>query len=349
LENVTPLKSFGILLSLISFGFIYIQFYIKKIPLIHIDMNIIKTLKKVKNQMIKSSIWFKLVLISLILLMLANFINKNQIKIEGFEQEKKFVTKGNNNLYDDFYCDVYNELIFDPNKQNYEVTELDKIADIDSKSKILDVGCGLGHHVEYYRKKGVNVQGLDKSESMVKLAKRRYPKAKFEKGDVLTSMIYRPQTFTHVFTLYFTIYYIENKALYFKNVYDWLKPGGTLVIHLVNRSLFDPILQSADPLLLVSPQRFAKKRITNSVVKFENFTYRANFNLPNNSNQASFTETFIDDSTRHVRKNEHKLYMEKQKDILSMAKNVGFILKGRIDLINCAYEYQYIYLLQKPD
>ena len=33
-------------------------------------------------------------------------------------------------------------------KNSFEVTELDKVADID-KSNILDVGCGLGHHVEY--------------------------------------------------------------------------------------------------------------------------------------------------------------------------------------------------------
>ena len=80
----------------------------------------------------------------------------------------------------------------------------------------MDVGCGLGHHVEYYRSKGVNVQGLDKSESMVKVAKRRYPKAKFQKGDVLQSMIYRPQTFTHIFTLYFTIYYIRKQTIIFQ-------------------------------------------------------------------------------------------------------------------------------------
>lgn len=312
-------------------------------------MNIMKTMKKVQNMLKKSSIWFKLVILSLIVLVIANFVKNNEPKVEGFEQKKKFVTKDNNNLFDDFYCEVYNELIFDPNKNNYEVTELDKIADIDSKSKILDVGCGLGHHVDYYREKGVNIQGLDKSESMVKLAKKRYPKAKFKKGDVLSSMIYRPETFTHVLTLYFTIYYMEQKSLYFKNVYDWLRPGGMLVLHLVNRNLFDPILQTADPLLIVSPQKFAKKRITNSVVKFENFTYKANFDLPKNSTNASFIETFTDDSTRHVRRNEHKLYMEKQKDILKMARSVGFMMKGRIDLVNCAYEYQYLYLLQKPD
>ena len=81
--------------------------------------------------------------------------------------------------------------------------------------------------------------------------------------------------------------------------------------------MFDPILQSANPLLLVSPQKYAKKRITNSTVKFENFTYKANFDLPKNSSNASFIETFVDDSTRHVRKNEHKLYMETSKRNIS--------------------------------
>ena len=313
-------------------------------------MNVImKSIKKAQNTVMKSSIWFKIVILVFIILVLTMIANRNSPDVEGFTQKRKFVSKDNDNLYDDFYCSVYDQLLFDPQKNSFEVTELDKVADIDKKSNILDVGCGLGHHVEYYREKGVNVQGLDRSESMVKIAKRRYPKAKFKKGDVLESMIYRPQTFTHVFTLYFTIYYLENKQLYFKNVYDWLKPGGKLVIHLVNKELFDPILQAADPLLLVSPQKHAKKRITNSIVKFENFTYKANFDLPKGGEVATFKETFIDDSTRHIRKNEHRLYMEDQKTILGMAKKVGFLLQGRIDMVNCAYEYQYIYILQKPD
>ena len=41
-------------------------------------------------------------------------------------------------------------------------------------------------------------------------------------------------------------------------------PGGYLILHLVNRDKFDPILNAADPLHLVSAQKHAKeKRITN--------------------------------------------------------------------------------------
>ena len=36
------------------------------------------------------------------------------------------------------------------------------------------------------------------------------------------------------------------------NCYDWLKPGGKMILHLVNRDKFDPILNAGDPLIVVS-------------------------------------------------------------------------------------------------
>ena len=40
---------------------------------------------------------------------------------------------------------------------------------------------------------------------------------------------------------------------------------------------------------------------------------------------------------------------ETQKHILSLARQAGFILKGKIDMVGCQYEYQYIYILSKPN
>ena len=45
----------------------------------------------------------------------------------------------------------------------------------------------------------------------------------------------------------------------------------------------------------------------------------------------------------------HQLYMETQRHILSLARQTGFILKGKIDMVGCQYEYQYIYILTKPN
>ena len=38
-----------------------------------------------------------------------------------------------------------------------------------------------------------------------------------------------------------------------------------------------------------------------------------------------------------------------QKEIISMAKQAGFILQGKIDLVQTQYGYQYLYLMYKPE
>ena len=41
--------------------------------------------------------------------------------------------------------------------------------------------------------------------------------------------------------------------------------------------------------------------------------------------------------------------MDDQSKILGLAKDIGFILKAKIDLTKCQYERQYLYILQKPN
>ena len=48
-----------------------------------------------------------------------------------------------------------------------------------------------------------------------------------------------------------------------------VKPRGTLTLHLVNRDKFNPIVNTADVLMMVSPQKYAKDRINNSIIKFK--------------------------------------------------------------------------------
>ena len=151
---------------------------------------------------------------------------------------------------------------------------------------------------------------------MVKRSRKKFPQLKIKKDDATKVMLYPANSFTHITCLYFTIYYIKNKQQFFKNCYDWLMPGGALIINLVNRNKFDPILNAADPLVWVSPQKYAKKRITSSIIKFKDFQYKANFSLEKNNNLAEFTETMKDDKTGNIRKNIHKLFMPTQKQIL---------------------------------
>ena len=101
--------------------------------------------------------------------------------------------------------------------------------------------------------------------------------------------------------------------------------------------------------MFVSPQRYAKKRITTTKVKFNDFSYNADFQLDDKNNIAKFVEKFKNDSDGKVRKNEHIMYMEDTTDILDEAQACGFIIEGQIDLLKCQYEYQYLYVLVKPN
>ena len=53
------------------------------------------------------------------------------------------------------------------------------------------------------------------------------------------------------------------------------------------------------------------------------------------------------DKTGNKRSQEQVLYMEKQKDIIQIAKECGFKLMDKIDLTPAQHQYQYVYLFQK--
>lgn len=305
-----------------------------------------KSLRKLPKLFIKMPLIQKLLLLLIVAFVVTSYVFN---KREGFEQASEFMVKKGNDVYDDFYCSIYDDLVYDDLKNDYEVVHLKRTGKIDENSNVIDLGCGRGHHVGYYTEKGIQTTGLDISPSMIKLAKQEYPKCDFKVGDMLDSSSFQYGTASHIICLYFTIYSVEDKVKFFKNCYDWLKPGGILVVHLVNRDKFDPILNAANPLSLVNAQKYAKSRLTKSVVKFKDFLYKATYVPDNENDMAYFYETFKDDATKNTRKNEHMLYMESQRDILTKAKSTGFIMKSKIDMVGCQYEYQYLYFLQKPE
>ena len=279
-----------------------------------------------------------------------NFLNNND---NGYNQSNDLYTKNFNfvkgpAVYDDFYASIYDQLLFSSFKTNYETTALVKETYPNEKSVILDIGCGTGHHVAKLADNGYNVVGMDKSESMIKKARENYPSYTFIEGDAYDSSKFMNNSFTHILCLYFTIYFFQDKIKFFNNCFDWLMPGGTLVVHLVDRVRFDPILPPGNPLYIVSPQRYAKERITKTKVIFDEFTYTSNFKLNEGENIAIFDEKFNFNDGK-IRRQEQVLYMESTTDILTQAQEAGFLIQGQIDLVKCAYEYQYLYILLKPE
>jgi len=298
------------------------------------------------------SVWGK-ILIAVVLIMALLFLKKRTREVVGYESfvnKNKFLLKeGTDQVYDGFYSQIYDQLVYSEVLDNYEVGTILQKTSPDSQSIILDIGCGTGHVV---RKLADNhqltVKGLDKSPSMIQQAKANYPDLDFVEGDAMDAHNFRPESFTHILCLYFTIYYMEDKTGFFENCYKWLKPGGYLVVHLVDREMFDPIIPPANPLIMFTPQRYAKQRITKSKVVFDKFKYQSEFVLENGSDQAQFVEKMHFNDGR-VRKNVHHMHMPSEDAIIRMAQDVGFIVQGDIDLIKAGYEYNQLVIFTKPE
>jgi SAM-dependent methyltransferase len=319
-------------------------------------MKINQAIKSISHFYYKMSNFGKVLLFVTILLILIAFFKSlpasnlhNSILNgkEGFLSNESFLFKRNNDIYDDFYSEIYDYLVFNVVKNDYEVGQIINATQPNTRSIILDVGCGNGHHVSKLAEDNLNIVGIDISPSMIKKAKENYPNLSFVVGDVLNGNQFKMNSFTHILCMYFTIYYFKDKDAFFNNCMEWLMPGGFLIVHIVNREKFDPILPPGNPLYIVSPQRYAKERITKTKINFNEFEYTSNFDLVQDNNLATFNEKFKFPNG-NVRNNEHILYMESEDDIVNRALNAGFLLHGKIDLIHCAYDYQYLYIFMKP-
>jgi SAM-dependent methyltransferase len=310
-------------------------------------MNCFKSISKFYNKL--SNIGKILVWITIILFLIIFFnkINNYNYK-EGFsDNSNKIVYKEGYEIYDDFYSDIYDHLVYSGVKNNYEISSILKSTEANETSIIADIGCGTGHHVKDLSDKNITAIGVDISPSMIQIAKKTYPLLDYRLGDGLDNNLFHYSSLTHILCLYFTIYYFNDKRKFFDNCMDWLMPGGYLIVHLVDRETFDPILPPGNPLYVVSPQKYAKKRITHTKVTFTDFVYKSNFHLDKNNNLATFDENFKFNNGK-VRKQQQKLYMEDTSIIANIAQECGFILHSKINMVKCAYENQYLYVFTKP-
>jgi ubiquinone/menaquinone biosynthesis C-methylase UbiE len=269
-------------------------------------------------------------------------------KLEGFAQIEKFVLKKDNAAYDDFYAKIYDSIHLPDARIDKELVKIMDATSATEDSVFLDVGCGTGCATNSLIKSDHIAFGVDKSVAMVNIAKSKYGDSlPVKQGDVCEPMLFEPRTFSHILCLYFTIYEIQDKSVFFTNCRYWLKNGGQLILHLVDKKQFNTVVPVGHPALVDNPQKYVKERITKTNVDFGDFKYQAKYDIPEKCTKAEMCETFTDLATQNRRQNNITLYMEDANDIIKMAQRCGFSLHGRIDMgeiIND--EYQYLYILE---
>lgn len=264
---------------------------------------------------------------------------------EGFNQERGFVLKREQDIYDDLYVDMYDNLKDTAHRSELELIQILKMTEPTTKhSNFLDIGSGTGYIVNQLNAAGYRAYGLDKSKSMVKYCELKYPNIEIKQGDVFDSMIFERGTFTHILCTNFTIYEFKDKVSFFRNCQAWLMPHGYLILHLVKPDKFNitnPNREQNDT------KNKSKNRELEITATFDDYSYKAYYDNSDPSTM-TFTETFVDKKTKHIRQNEQTLYMDSIENIEKMASSAGFIFHGKVNMKKCSNgdENQYLYILE---
>jgi len=271
---------------------------------------------------------------------------------EAFTQSEPFVLKKNEEMYDDFYADIYDVLYNTKKRGQKELIEVIRLSDPSVKhSSFLDIGSGTGHLDGELDEAGYSVYGIDSSKSMVDYASKKYPDVEFIHGDALDTMHFEKFTFTHIICNYFTIYHFQDKDKIFKNCRHWLKPNGFLVLHLVDTNKFTRILPKTNSIINPIEKHRDEHRVIETVETFEDYQCKTRCEVPmsnEKSTVALYSETLIDSETNHVRQNEQAFYMDSMENILEIARKNGFILHGKVSMEKCnGDENQFLYILER--
>ncbi len=293
------------------------------------------------------------------------FKKRLNTRVEAFEdqnQDSLHVWLDNTHLYDKFYADIYDQLTSSANRNRassaFCLSRWKAKAD-PARMSLLDIGCGTGQAALGFSKLKVNkVCGMDNSIAMLEKAKENQREEKdsdklqieWRNADAMDAGAAHENEFTHATLFYFSIYYMKDKPTFFKNLYRWIAPGGSICVEVVNKYKFDPMFQSAAPYVGFSLQKYTKKRENTSKITFNKFQYEGTFNLLEEGDGASAAEfreviTFKDSST--VRRQKHNLYMPDIKEIIKAADGAGFQYMGYQDMMGLGFEYAYLLFFDK--
>lgn len=273
--------------------------------------------------------------------------------------KSKYEWLENDELFDDFYASVFTKLTLNEALVQAEAAicmdEFSKTTPKDQMN-ILDAACGIGIGTATFKKLGAqSVVGIDKSQAMIRYARNttlpgttlkdtEKQDVEFRMFDLMGPGAANAAEFTDAVLLYFSVYYFRDLDTLFRNLALWVKPGGSLAVEVVNKYKFEPILDSTNPWVGFSPQKYAKERVTTSKVVFDKFDYEADFELTDP--KAEFRETFRfkDGSTRRQK---HTLYMPNMPDIIKKAQNNGWTYTKYVDLMPLSFPYGYLLFFKR--
>jgi len=184
--------------------------------------------------------------------------------------------------------------------------------------RVLDLGCGNGRFYEFLKNKNINYVGIDISQKLIELAKRKYPGAKFQIGDAL-HLSFPDGFFDKIFSIA-VLHHIPSENLrlrFLKEIKRTMKQDGFLILTV---------------------WKFHNKKDILLLLKYTILKIIGN-------SEMDFNDIF----KKWGRKTKKYYHWFSEKELINLVKKVGFKVKKSGIVKNQKGNRQNIYLIaQKP-
>lgn len=139
------------------------------------------------------------------------------------------------------------------------------------KTEVLEIGCGTGNLVPYFKQNGFKYIGLDLSADMIKLAKEKVVDIVVFQGNMKDYHLKRPIGGT-IITSRTISYLLKNEEVTtaFSNIYNNLTEGGILCFDFIDANQFIPIVAKSKRIIhTAESQKITYVRKSNWHLNFE--------------------------------------------------------------------------------
>lgn len=130
-----------------------------------------------------------------------------------------------------------------------QVAFLDSTLNLTPKAKILDAPCGLGRHSVLFAQKGYQVTGIDISKDCIKVANKdfKHRNVTYRLGNMADLGKYKGQydAALNLFTSFGYFHSDKENEYVLRGMYYAIKPGGKVVLNLIDRDWILKIYQPA--------------------------------------------------------------------------------------------------------